>query len=210
MARLAYTLCALFVGFFVAAIAVGQLSARAQRRAEEAEAAKGEVERLYFELQDSFERSSQAKALKQSERLKSALLDAVTHDFRTPLVDQAAVWTAATPFLATRYPKRRGSKRDRPEDYATPRDFARHVLREELRRRPDLPEAAAIDDLEWLGPHRLRPIQFQRFRSKSGDDGGRRLAGGFRITFATPIRGPLCLGHSCHFGLGLFVPDAGQ
>ena len=80
--------------FFVAAIAVGQLSARAQRRAEEAEAAKTEVERLYYELQDSFERSSQAKALKQSEHLKSALLDAVTHDFRTPLTSIKASATA--------------------------------------------------------------------------------------------------------------------
>lgn len=80
--------------FFVAAIAVGQLSARAQRRAEEAETAKSEVERLYYELQDLFERSSQAKALKQSERLKSALLDAVTHDFRTPLTSIKASATA--------------------------------------------------------------------------------------------------------------------
>lgn len=74
-----------FVAFVLTALAVGQLSARAKDRAEEAEAAKQEVERLYYELQDSFERSSQARALKQSERLKSALLDAVTHDLRTPL-----------------------------------------------------------------------------------------------------------------------------
>jgi len=80
--------------FFVTAIAVGQLSARAQRRAEEAEASKREIERLYYELQDSFERSSQAKALKQSERLKSALLEAVTHDFRTPLTSIKASATA--------------------------------------------------------------------------------------------------------------------
>src|SRR5229473_7340227 len=74
-----------FVAFLITALTAGQLSARAKRRAEEAEAAKREVERLYYELQNSFERSSQAKALKQSERLKSALLDAVTHDLRTPL-----------------------------------------------------------------------------------------------------------------------------
>src|SRR6185503_12237699 len=49
--------------FFITALAVGQLSARAKLRAEEAEAAKREAERLYYELQDSFERSSQAKAL---------------------------------------------------------------------------------------------------------------------------------------------------
>jgi two-component system sensor histidine kinase KdpD len=71
--------------FLITAMTVGQLSARARRRAEEADNARQEIERLYHELQDTFERSSQAKALKQSERLKSALLDAVTHDLRTPL-----------------------------------------------------------------------------------------------------------------------------
>lgn len=71
--------------FFTTALAVGQLSARAKQRAEEAEIGKREIERLYEELQAAFERSSQAEALKQSERLKSALLDAVTHDLRTPL-----------------------------------------------------------------------------------------------------------------------------
>src|SRR4051794_20652225 len=83
-----------FVVFMITAITVGQLSGRVKRRAEEAEAAKAEVERLYYELQDSFERSSQARALKQSERLKSALLDAVTHDFRTPLTSIKASATA--------------------------------------------------------------------------------------------------------------------
>ncbi|SRR6266404_1567065 len=82
------------LAFLITAITAGQLSARAKRRAEEAYAAQQEVERLYHELQDSFERSSQAKALKQSERLKSALLDAVTHDLRTPLTSiKASVTT---------------------------------------------------------------------------------------------------------------------
>ena len=71
--------------FLITAITAGQLSSRAKQRAEEANSARQEIERLYHELQDTFERSSQARALKQSERLKSALLDAVTHDLRTPL-----------------------------------------------------------------------------------------------------------------------------
>ena len=71
--------------FFTTALVVGQLSARAKRRAEEAEEGKREIQRLYDQLQVAFERASQAEALKQSERLKSALLDAVTHDLRTPL-----------------------------------------------------------------------------------------------------------------------------
>ena len=71
--------------FLVTAITAGQLSARAKKRAEEAEVGRREIERLYTELRDAFERASHAEALKQSERLKSALLDAVTHDLRTPL-----------------------------------------------------------------------------------------------------------------------------
>jgi K+-sensing histidine kinase KdpD len=93
-----------FFAFLITALTAGQLSARAQRRAEEAEGAKREVERLYYELQDSFERSSQAKALKQSERLKSALLDAVTHDLRTPLT---SIKASATTLLKEIYAKER-------------------------------------------------------------------------------------------------------
>jgi two-component system sensor histidine kinase KdpD len=80
--------------FLVTAVTVGQLSARARRRAEEAETARLEVEHLYHQLQDSFEQASRAKALEQSERMKSALLDAVTHDLRTPLTSiKASVTT---------------------------------------------------------------------------------------------------------------------
>jgi two-component system sensor histidine kinase KdpD len=73
------------IAFLVTAFTVGQLSAHAKRRTEEADAGRREIERLYEELRDAFERASHAEALKHSEKLKSALLDAVTHDIRTPL-----------------------------------------------------------------------------------------------------------------------------
>ena len=95
-----------FVAFMLTAITVGQLSGSAKQRAEDAENAKSEVERLYYQLQDSFERSSQAKALKQSERLKTALLDAVTHDFRTPLT---SIKASATAMLDDIYASERGN-----------------------------------------------------------------------------------------------------
>jgi two-component system sensor histidine kinase KdpD len=80
--------------FLITAITAGQLSARAKRRAEEAETGRREIERLYKELREAFERASHAEALRQSERLKSALLDAVTHDLRTPLTSiKASVTT---------------------------------------------------------------------------------------------------------------------
>ena len=71
--------------FFITALTVGQLSAIARRRAREAEAQRSEITRLYEDLQNAFDRASEAEGIKRSERLKSALLDAVTHDIRTPL-----------------------------------------------------------------------------------------------------------------------------
>jgi K+-sensing histidine kinase KdpD len=94
--------------FLIAAVTTGQLSARAKRRAEEAEAGRKEIERLYAELRDAFERASHAEALQQSEKLKSALLDAVTHDLRTPLSSIKASITTLLDEL------RSGSDAERP------------------------------------------------------------------------------------------------
>jgi len=80
--------------FLITALVAGELSARAKRRAEEAEASRREIERLYNEYRAAAERARQAEVFEQSERLKSALLDAVTHDLRTPLTSvKAAVTT---------------------------------------------------------------------------------------------------------------------
>ena len=73
------------IAFLLTAVTVGQLSARAKQRTEEAEVGRRKIERLYEELREAFERASHAEGLRQSEKLKSALLDAVTHDLRTPL-----------------------------------------------------------------------------------------------------------------------------
>ena len=86
--------------FLITAITAGQLSARARRRAEEAEKGRREIERLYNELREAFERASHAEALRQTERLKSALLDAVTHDLRTPLTSIKASVTTLLDDLA--------------------------------------------------------------------------------------------------------------
>lgn len=86
-------LVAFFV-FFLTALAVGQLSSRAKRQAVESEARRQEIERLYSQLRKAFEEASEAESLRRSERLKTALLDAVTHDLRTPLTSiKASVTT---------------------------------------------------------------------------------------------------------------------
>ena len=82
------------VAFLVTALTVGQLSARAREKAEEAERQRQEIEQLYSELKAAIDKVSEAEAIRRSEQLKSALLDAVTHDLRTPLTSiKASVTT---------------------------------------------------------------------------------------------------------------------
>lgn len=70
-------LVALFV-FLAVAITVGHLSTTSNKR-------RAQAEQLYKELETAFDAASEAEALRRSEKLKTSLLDAVTHDFRTPL-----------------------------------------------------------------------------------------------------------------------------
>lgn len=144
----------------------------------------------------------------------------LSSEIRAPLLTgPSRVWISATPFIATRFPKARGKKKD-PRELLGPdnqRAFARQVLLEELERLcsrcPGMKQPLEVDYLNEehrMGAHRLRPIQFKRFRRKKSDDGGRRASGAFRIIFPEPVFGPICLGHSSHFGLGLFVPETSK
>jgi CRISPR-associated protein Csb2 len=133
-------------------------------------------------------------------------------DFRAPLLARSSVWVSATPFVVTRHLKRRGRKRDPREFFELPEGrmrFVTQVLREELERRGLFQLRMEIEPLDQVGPGlSFRPLQFQLGRSKLGDDGMSRPRGTFRIRFPSPVPGPIALGHSCHFGLGLFL--AGQ
>ena len=104
-----------------------------------------------------------------------------------------------------------------------PQSWLAEDLRRELARwlgrRPDLanlhPEEIVIEPcLDASGLPRLpgpagsggrRPAEFVRARSKPADPGGIRLCGAFRLRFPVPVRGPIALGQSSHFGMGLFA-----
>ena len=75
------------VAFLATSLLVGQLSARAQARARE-------NRRLYDQLKHAVQQASRLEAIRQSEKLKTALLDAVTHELRTPLTSIKAAATA--------------------------------------------------------------------------------------------------------------------
>jgi CRISPR-associated protein Csb2 len=140
-------------------------------------------------------------------------------DYHPGPLRASRVWESSTPYIATRYAKTRGQDRI---DLSSPEACAR-FLRDDLVAqcadvRPDLSgEGTSVVTIEplWDENHvfkiagKWRPIQFQRFRRKAGDDGGRRLAGAFRLIFRNPVSGPIALGHSSHFGLGQFGPVDG-
>src|ERR1019366_7485104 len=83
-----------FITFTFSALIVGELAGRAERRNLEAQAGRREIERLYQELQMAFDRTSEAEAARRNEQLKAALLDALTHNLRTPLTAMKAAVTA--------------------------------------------------------------------------------------------------------------------
>ena len=83
-----------FVVFVTTAILVGQLSSRLEKRVLLTEKQSKEL----VHVRDKFERAAaqaaEADNLRKSEQLKTALLDAVTHDLRTPLTSiKAAIST---------------------------------------------------------------------------------------------------------------------
>jgi K+-sensing histidine kinase KdpD len=99
---------AALAAFIIMAVVVGELASRAERRAREAQAGRQEVARLYQELQGAFDRASEVEAARRSEQVKAALLDALTHNLRTPLTAIKASVTAligdqseAAPTLST-------------------------------------------------------------------------------------------------------------
>lgn len=157
------------------------------------------------------------RACEERHPLRLLLLGMGTGDEYAPGPLQASkTWESATPYIATRYAKTRGRNRidlGSPEARAA---FLQEDLRAQLATvRPDLlNDGASVVRIEpmWDRNHvftiggQWRSIQFSRFRRKASDDGGRRLAGAFRLTFPAPVRGSIALGWSSHFGMGLFTP----
>lgn len=194
----------------------------------------GRLDHLTIVTTDGFG-PDEVKALDRLLELRSREREEVSYPLRVVLLGlgrlddyhpfplhQSPEWLSATPFIVTRHLKKRGVKRDPAELWNDSTQFITTVLREELgrwlARRPDLGNIR-LEEIDIrpafdaqgtfrLGLRQLRPIQFKRFRQKRGDDGGRRMAGAFRLTFPRPVPGPICLGHSAHFGMGLFLPCA--
>jgi two-component system sensor histidine kinase KdpD len=83
-----------FVVFVTTAILVGQLSSRLEKRVLLTEEQSKELVHVRGKFERAAAQAAEADALRKSEQLKTALLDAVTHDLRTPLTSiKAAIST---------------------------------------------------------------------------------------------------------------------
>lgn len=111
---------------------------------------------------------------------------------QAPILATSSTWESATPFVPVRHPK-------------TARGVARDTIEEQLRRGCEqlvgvAPIAVALvgEDAKWA--------RFRRRRLQGNGRRGPDRAHGARLTFASPVQGPIALGYGAHFGLGLFRP----
>jgi len=116
-------------------------------------------------------------------------------DVAPELAGPSTVWRSCTPYLHPWHVKKRFSVEDQ--------------IRRECRER-GLPVPSSLEPFPEVDVGRgrtRRPIHFRRFRSRHGLHQPDRLGSFWHLVFPEPITGPLALGFSCHFGLGLFRPE---
>ena len=114
------------------------------------------------------------------------------------------VWESLSPYVPPRHAfDRRGKAKlgETPREQLE-RDLKQWDLHPSSIRYLDRKNAPTLDsdpEGEWVKVHIPK-------RSASGRTNNSKRGFRFRLTFPTPVSGPIALGHSSHFGLGLFVP----
>jgi CRISPR-associated protein Csb2 len=108
----------------------------------------------------------------------------------------AAVWESATPYVPPRHHLRGGKPRLR--------ESVEHQIRRELSLR-GFGEAAQVT-VEHLGEPEWVAVHLPRAERGKTAFIGDRLGYRLRLRFPAPVGGPIRLGHSSSFGLGLFRP----
>ncbi len=129
-----------------------------------------------------------------------------------PLLEESRVWVSATPFLVTRHMKRNGVKRDPREFFEAPDGGTSLSGRSSARSLNDEGSFGGDDDdrLDYVGTG----TAFDRFSivcivARPAMTAGLGFAGSSVCGSRSRSPGPIALGHSCHFGLGLFVAAEG-
>lgn len=127
--------------------------------------------------------------------------------FNTPppagLLSSSQVWKSATPFTppANRHRFRKNGRLRSGESIER---ILSVLLRAENKPEPiKVTPLGDEQDRAWVNLHETRSMRFSRQSNRTS-----WVRPGFRlcVTFSVPIQGPLLLGDSSHFGLGLFLP----
>lgn len=106
-------------------------------------------------------------------------------------------WESVTPYVPPRHHLRGGHLREKESiDSQIRRELGLRGFRED-----DLSVVEVLGKPEWVAVH--VPERQRAQRAFVGDRLGYRI----RLRFATAVHGPIRLGHSSSFGLGLFTPS---
>ncbi|MCY3625077.1 MAG: type I-U CRISPR-associated protein Csb2 [Candidatus Dadabacteria bacterium] len=105
-------------------------------------------------------------------------------------------WESLTPFLATGHLKAQGYPKEVKRLLKL-----RGIVNESLL---DHIEVKVLPEIKIGGAPR-RTTHFHRFRSRGREKQLDTQGALLRLSFPEPVKGPLCLGYACHFGLGLFA-----
>ena len=124
-------------------------------------------------------------------------------DFTASLFKASRTWVSATPFIAHRNLKRRGTKRDLVTGDDHRNGFLGLCINELLVLSG---RGRAVVTSPLLRTTDLRSFEYRRSRNRRNDDGWNRAHGCFRLEFKDEISGPLSLGYASHYGMGLFCP----
>ncbi len=155
------------------------------------------VDHLIVHAPDGFDAQAQAalvelKTIYTRERLEWRLmlegLGELDSFPASQSLSQSTIWLSASPYLHPWHSKK---------GFGVPEQIAREC------RLRGLPVPAVVELMPDAKP---RALDFRRFRSKRGLRQPDRQGCFLRLTFDTPVRGPMALGFGCHFGLGLFNP----
>ena len=137
----------------------------------------------------------------------------VVGDFRDtlPIFGMSSKWRSLTSYVLPRHVKFRGPRdaNGRRRMVDGPEDQVRHEVETRWPERPRLIRVERRDAREPIRPmmagsaEGLLPFEFFRHRNTGSNGGG---AFNFLLEWTEPVAGPVALGFSCHYGLGLFVP----
>jgi CRISPR-associated protein Csb2 len=116
-----------------------------------------------------------------------------------PLVAPSRIWRSATPYFMPRFRKRSDVAFDRA---ILVRDQVRREWGLRFRDAP-LPEVKLLDASDQINGR--RKIDFAR--TDRDLDAPDRRGSLLRLQFPVPVTGPIALGRSAHFGLGLFIAE---